>query len=188
MARTAVKRQQRRATVPIADQRRASSGTKASRISIPPVALKAPDESRTQHTTVLPDIRPPVEPERQKPSYEDRMYSGPKVARILGNYSIDMNEFVEFYDKLPRRLDLWKEPTEYEVAAMEAFLQHQDLAELCKDLDLTQQSAFKVITRYLIWAYGQDGEEEDEQEEVEEENGVLNGSSVNHDDGVVVQA
>lgn len=112
------------------------------------------------------------------------MFNGPKMARILGQYNIDMDEFVVLYDKLPRRLDLWKAPDEYEAAAIEAFLEHQDLGELCKDLDVTQQYAFKVITRYLVWIAGQDDEEEEE--ELENGASVLNGTSPHHDEGAPV--
>lgn len=113
------------------------------------------------------------------------MYGGAKVARILANYNIDMDEFVEYYDKLPRKLDLWKAPDEYEIAAVESFLQHHDLQELCHDLDVTQQSAFKVITRYLVWSHEQQEEEEDDYEE--SENGTaVNGHHSPVDEGVPV--
>lgn len=183
MPRTAVKmkRQYRRGTVPIADEQRSRRDSKASRISIPAVSVQAEAE-RPQHTTVLPDLRPPAEPERERPSFEERNFGGQKVARILGQYNIDMHEFVAYYDKLPRKLDLWREPNEWEATAVEAFLEHQDLAELCKDLDMTQQSAFKVITRYLVWAYASEEEEAEESETVT--NGHLNGNGAGHHEGV----
>ncbi len=181
MARGAVKRQRRRAIVPNSDLERSQRGPKTARVSIPIVSLQA-EEDRTQHTTVLPDLRPPAEPERQRPSSDERNFSGGKVARILANYGVDMDEFVNFYDKLPRKLDLWKAPDEYEMEAVETFLQHQDLNELCKDLDLPQYGALKLCVRYLIWSFNQ---EEDEEEEGQ--NGAeLNGSGHDHLEEIVV--
>lgn len=94
--------------------------------------------------------RPGPQPLEKKP-FEERLFSGAKIARVLETkYQIQMMQFVRDYDDDTSRSPRTRALENSEVEAIQRFLKHRQITQLATDLACSISSAQARVTRFVL--------------------------------------